>query len=225
MDLSIPLGPGTPIYPGDPVPHLEAHSTIERDGFHLLRVTMGSQSGTHADAPYHFRDDGPRIDEVDLSLFVGPGVVVDATGVGERQAIQVQHLDPVADLLRPGVVLLFRTGWSVHAGTPRYRDHPYLAEETARRLLTAGVRTVGIDALSVDETPDDAHPGAGYPAHHLLAGAGAVIVENLAALDRVHELCEPWICAFPVRLEGADGAPVRAVAIEFGVADPVPRSS
>src|SRR4051812_2918430 len=64
VDLSVPLGPGTVVYPGDPEPRLTVHSTIERDGFNLLSVAIGSQTGTHVDAPYHFDDSTPRIDEV-----------------------------------------------------------------------------------------------------------------------------------------------------------------
>lgn len=203
------------MYPGDPVPRLTEHATLHRDGFNLLRVSMGSQSGTHADAPYHFAEDGARIDDLDLSLFTGPAVVVEATDAGDRGRIEPRHLDGVREALRPGAVVLVRTGWAAHAGGPRYLDHPYLTPATAQQLVDAGVRTVGVDALSVDETPDPDHPGEGYPVHHLLASAGFVILENLTALERVAELQDPLICAFPVKLAGADGAPVRAVALEI----------
>ncbi|MBC8093254.1 MAG: cyclase family protein, partial [Pseudonocardia sp.] len=102
IDLSIPIGPDTVVYPGDPRPRLAVHSTIVRDGFNLLDVTMGSQTGTHVDAPYHFEDDGARVDELDLSLFAGPAVLVDVTGLPARGRIGVEHLPPV----RAGDVVL-----------------------------------------------------------------------------------------------------------------------
>lgn len=215
VDLSVPVGPGTDVYPGDPEPHLAVHSTVARDGFNLLSVRMGSQTGTHVDAPYHVQDTGARVDEVDLHRFAGPGVVVDATGLPPRGRITVGHLDPVRDRLRAGVVVLLRTGWSDHRGRPSYFDHPFLDPAACEELLAAGVRTIGVDAASLDEAPDDEHPGDGYPCHHLVAALGGVIAENLTALAEVEDLVDPLVCLFPIRLSGADGAPVRAVAMQL----------
>ena len=74
VDLSREIDGNTVVYPGDPVPHLEQHSTVADDGFNLMSVQMGSQSGTHVDAPYHFDDNTLRIDEIPLNRFVGRGV-------------------------------------------------------------------------------------------------------------------------------------------------------
>ncbi len=109
IDLSVPVDAGTVVYPGDPTPRFEVHSTIERDGFNLLSIHLGSQSGTHVDAPYHFEEDRLRIDEVPVDRFVGPGVVVDATGLEARGEITWEHVAPVEDQLAPGVVVLLRT--------------------------------------------------------------------------------------------------------------------
>ena len=215
VDLSVPVGPGTTVYPGDPEPHLRVHSTIARDGFNLLHVEMGSQTGTHVDAPYHFEESGSRIDEMDLTRFAGPAVVVDATGLPPRGRITTDHVAPVLDRLRPGVVVLLRTGWSAHRGQPSYFAHPFLDPAACRVLLDAGVRTIGIDAINLDETPDDEHPGDGYPCHHLVAAVDGIIAENLTDVAEVEELVDPLVCLFPIRLTGADGAPVRAVALQL----------
>ena len=79
---------------------------------------------------------------------------------------------PVADRLAPGVVVLLRTGWSAHYGTERYFEHPFLGADACRRMLDLGVRTFCIDAINIDETPDDDHPGVGFPSHHLISRAG-----------------------------------------------------
>ena len=215
VDLSVPLGPGTQVYPGDPEVRLEAHATVHEDGFNLLRVAMGSQSGTHVDAPFHVDDGGARLDALPLGRFVGPGVVVDGTGVGERGAIGWEVLAPYADRFGPGVVVLIRTDWSARYGTPAYLDHPSLDPDACRRLLGTGVRTIGIDAPSVDPTGSAADGAASLPAHHLVARAGGVIAENLTGLGAV-DFPDPLVVLLPVPLEGADGAPVRAVALQVG---------
>jgi kynurenine formamidase len=221
VDLSVPLAEDTPVYPGDPVPRIRPASTIAGEGFNLLSVSMGSQTGTHVDAPYHFADDGARVDELDLSLFVGPGVVVDVRGHQARQPIRWAAFSPYADRLGPGVVLLLHTGWSRHHGTDRYYDHPYLDAGACERLLALGVRTFLLDAVNIDETPDDAHPGAGFPVHHLIAAAGGVIGENLRNLEQID--FDPFVSCLPLRLRGGDGAPVRAVALQLEP-DPAPAS-
>ncbi len=214
VDLSVPVGSGTVVYPGDPSPELSVHSTIERDGFNLLSVRMGSQSGTHVDAPFHFEADAPRIDEVPLERFLGPAVVVDATGAGPRGRITWEYVEPVAHRITPGCILLLHTGWASAYGTPAYFAHPFLDAEVCRRLLDRGVRTFCIDAINLDETPDDDHPGEGFPVHHLIARVGGVIGENFRNLELV-DWPDPFVLALPIRLEGADGAPVRAVAVQL----------
>jgi kynurenine formamidase len=81
-------------------------------------------------------------------------------------------------------------------------------------MLDLGVRTFCIDAINIDETPDDDHPGEGFPVHHLIARAGGVIGENFRNLAAV-DWAEPFVMCLPIALEGADGGPVRAVAVEL----------
>lgn len=205
---------GTVVYPGDPSPRFEVHSTIERDGFNLLAIHLGSQSGTHVDAPYHFEPDGLRVDELPIDRFVGPAVVVDATGLGAREEIGWDLVEPVADRLGPGVVVLLHTGWSAHYGSASYFEHPFLGADACERMLALGVRTICIDAVNIDETPDSEHPGVGYPCHHLISRLDGVIGENFTRLDELAGGDFLVVCT-PIRLTGADGGPVRAVAIQL----------
>jgi len=213
VDLSVSLDTTTQVYPGDPTLSFETHSTVVRDGFNLLSVHMGSQTGTHVDAPYHFDDTTEKIDELPLERFLGRGVIVDARNAGERGAITWEHIAPVESELAPGCIVLLHTGWSEHYGTERYFDHPYLSAEACERLLAAGIRTIGIDAINLDETPDDTHPGVGFPSHHLIAKHAGVIIENLTNLAGIRSH-GALISVLPLAFVGADGAPVRAVAIE-----------
>jgi kynurenine formamidase len=80
VDLSHRINADTQVYPGDPVPQLRPATTIDRDGYNVLHVSMGSQTGTHVDAPYHFLADGARIDAMELAMFLAPATVVDVRG-------------------------------------------------------------------------------------------------------------------------------------------------
>jgi kynurenine formamidase len=208
VDLSVPVGPGTQVYPGDPEPRLKVHATVPKDGFNLLHVEMGSQTGTHVDAPYHFRDDAPRLHELDLTLFTGPGVVIDVRGLARRTPITWDMIDPAG--LGPGVIALICTGWSGLYGTDAYFDHPYLDADAGKHMLNLGVRTFCVDAVNIDETPSP----IGYPVHHLVAAAGGVIGENFRNLELI-DFPYPLVSCLPIALENADGAPVRAVAMQL----------
>ncbi|MFG1707696.1 cyclase family protein [Nonomuraea sp. M3C6] len=205
VDLSVPIETGMPVYPGDPEVSAGPALTVARDGVNVLGLHLGSHSGTHVDAPFHIDDSLPTLDELPLERFSGPAVVVDARGLAPRSPIgpgRFQEVDAPA-------IVLVATGWSAHWGTDAYQAHPFLTEEAAALLVERGIRTVGIDALSVDPTPAD-----DFPAHRVLCGAHAVIAENLTGLDRLLAARGRPIEVFmlPIRLAGADGAPVRAVA-------------
>jgi len=110
-------------------------------------------------------------------------------------------------------MLLLHTGWDAHWGTDGYFCDPYLDGDAAERVVAAGVRTIGLDALSLDETVLDGEAAGGFAAHFAVLGAGGVIVENLRNLAAVVSP-EPVVSVLPLRLAGADGAPVRAVAFD-----------
>lgn len=213
VDLSHPVDGDTPVYPGDPVPAFTPATTLAEDGYNVLHVQMGSQTGTHLDAPYHFLEDGARVEDLDLALLCGPAVIADVRGKAPRQAIAWSDLAPVADSLGPGRLLVLHTGWSEHWGTDRYAAHPFLDGDAAARIVDLGVRTVAIDAMSLDETTDVPEHPSGFAAHYAVLGAGGAIAENLNNLAAV-DFPDPVVSLLPVLLRGADGAPVRAVAME-----------
>jgi kynurenine formamidase len=213
VDLSREITAETVVYPGDPVPHIAQHATIARDGFNLVSVQMGSQTGTHVDAPFHFDDDTEKIDEIPLDRFVGRGVILHCDGVGPRERITLEAVRADAEQAGPGDIVLVHTGWARHYGEPAYFDNPFLDAGLVSFLLDRGVRTIGLDALNIDETPDDSHPGEGFPAHHLIANVGGVICENLCNLESI-DFADPFVSLLPMKFVGIDGAPVRAVAME-----------
>jgi kynurenine formamidase len=214
VDLSHPISAETQVYPGDPVPQIEAATTIQRDGYNVLHVSMGSQTGTHVDAPYHFLANGARIDAMELSMFLGPATVVDVRGLASRSMISWPQLEPSVSTMTARSILVVHTGWSQHWRSPAYLDHPFLGRDAAEGIVAAGIRTVAIDAMSVDETaPPGGEPGS-FAAHDVLLAAGSAIVENLTNLEAV-DFAEPLLSVLPIRLADADGAPVRAVALQL----------
>jgi kynurenine formamidase len=114
--------------------------------------------------------------------------------------------------MKTGVILLLRTGWSDHWCTPKYLDHPILGQAAAERIMATGVRVVGIDTFSPDETRADGTAGAGgFSAHEAILGCGWIIIENLRNLDQLQT--DGFMVSFlPLNIKGGDGSPVRAVA-------------
>jgi kynurenine formamidase len=207
VDLSLPIDSKTPVYPGDPEPTLKPVATIGGEGYNLHRIILGTHTGTHVDAPYHFWPEGATIDRLPLGLFIAEAVIVPVRDKQPRQEIALADIKPVEKLLRPGAAVLFNTNWYRRAGTPQYLEHPYLGIALCSYLLERGIRTFGIDAINID-LPGD----AGSPVHGMIAAAGGVIVENLANLDQV-DFAHPLVVFFPLKLAGCDGSPVRAVAL------------
>jgi kynurenine formamidase len=217
-DLSRPIETGMPTYPGDPDVTLAPDATHEEDGYATSELRTGTHAGTHVDAPRHTLPEGESIDERAVGEFAFDARLVDLRPLEPREAITAEEL-PEPNVLDPAVdLLVFRTGWAAHWGTDRYRDHPYLTAGAARRCQKLGVG-VGLDTFGPDPTP----PGSakttgpsretepeGTPAHDALLSDSLPIVENLCGLDGLPAGFRLY--AFPLRLRGADGSPVRAVA-------------
>jgi kynurenine formamidase len=215
VDLSVVVDAATQVYPGDPRPALEVATTIESHGYNLLSLRLGSQTGTHVDSPYHFSPSGPGLEDCDLSLFVGPALVIDVRSHGARERITSEAVEPQLARLGERRIVALHTGWSErHLGRDRYFDHPFLDAGACRRMLDAGVRTFLVDCINIDETVLDGRE-PDFSCHHLIAAAQGIIAENIINLDRV-DWPEPVVSLLPIRLGGrADGAPCRAVALEI----------
>lgn len=205
VDLTHPVTTGMPVFPGDPAVTLAPALDLAVDGCAVTALQLGSHSGTHVDAPSHVVPGGATLDELDLALFSGPALVVDARGRAPGATIGWEPFAPRERALAAGVVVLVRTGWDEHWGSARYEQHPHLALEVAERLLAAGVSTLGVDALSPDPVGD-------LTVHRAWLAAGGVLAENLRGLGQLDALVDPVVHLLPLALAGGDGAPVRAVA-------------
>lgn len=191
IDISLPIGPDTPVWPGDPPVVVESVARVEDgDPADVSRLALGTHTGTHVDPPAHFLPGGTTVDNLSLDVLVGPAVVVDCPA----EPIDRGALESLA-VPDGSTRLLLKTGGDAGALTP----------DGARWLVERGVRLVGADTLSIEPATD------GYPVHRILLGAGVVIVEGLdltAAGPGDYQL----VC-LPLRIAGGDGAPARAVLI------------
>ncbi|MFB6151618.1 MAG: cyclase family protein [Haloarculaceae archaeon] len=213
LDLSHRLATDMPVYPGtDPV-RVERATTRDDDGYRTTRFAFDSHAGTHVDAPAHLVD-GPTLDDLALDRFRFAAAAVDPGPLDPRESVGVDALrDGLA--VDPGDVDLVCvvTGWDRHWGSDRYFDHPFLAPEAASWLAERGC-DLGVDAINPDPTPtDNAAPDEpdGFPVHEELFERERVIVENLRGLGRLPDRFE--LHAYPLRYDGGDGSPVRAVAL------------
>jgi kynurenine formamidase len=210
VDLSHALTPDTPVYPGDPIPSFSVATTIANEGYNLFNVFLGSQTGSHVDAPYHFNNQGATVDKMDLKYFMGRGLIIDVSHKKSKEEITLEEVAKYEEQIGQADIVLFMTNWSKKAGTGEFYDHPFLSKAGGEFLLAKGIKTAGIDAINLDNTG-----GTEFPIHEMYAKAGGIIAENLANLDLV-DFASPFIIFLPLKLAGCDGSPVRAVAIDFG---------
>jgi len=222
IDLSHTIHDQIQVYPGDPQPSIKRGLTHENDYCHVDLLTLGSHTGTHIDAPFHFLKDGKKINELPVKRFVGDGVLIDVSGKSDRALIEPGDVAPYDYQITEGDFVIFKTGRDKYFGTAKYYRHPYLSPEGAQVLLKMGVSLVGIDAMNIDPTyhnsknsdpsasglPDE--EGYGYPVHDILLGNDILIVENLCNLDKIKQV--KGVYSFlPLKLKDSDGSPIRAV--------------
>ena len=202
VDVSVLLSPGLATYPGNPAFELSPVKRLAEGGSsNVSRLTLGTHTGTHVDAPRHFFDDKRGVDALALELLVGRTRVID---LPHRGGITEGHLAGAG--LREDLRVLLRTPnsalWNSHEAF--HADYTFLTEGGARFLVDQGVKVVGVDYLSVEQFKK---PGA--PAHHVLLGNGVVIIEGLDLSDA--EAGQYEMYCLPLKIKDGDGAPARVV--------------
>ncbi|MDM7915492.1 MAG: cyclase family protein [Candidatus Eisenbacteria bacterium] len=194
IDVTRPIGPGLPIYPGDPPPVL---ATERRDGTQIVYLSLTTHTGTHLDLPRHVLPAGRRpTDREILGALNGPAVVIHLPGLCGK-AIPLDLLrHALGGARRPPSRLLLRTdprGSSVWSGL----------DADAAAWLAGRAALVGTDALSIDP------PGERLDAHRILLRAGTLIVENLHLAAVKASRYTMW--SLPIKLQTSDGAPLRVL--------------
>jgi arylformamidase len=207
FDVSRSLGNDLAPWPGDTAFHFELKwKMAEGATVNVGAVTMGVHNGSHADAPFHFEPGAATIEQMPLEIYLGDAVVVDLSKkfeIDRTRQITIADIEPCAETLGSRPRLLLKTGvWKDSRVFPDWI--PVIAPDVAGWLGKQNVKLLGLDLPSVDTI--DAKILVN---HHALAAAGIAIVESLDLSDV--EAGPYHFSALPLRINGGDAAPVRAI--------------
>ena len=186
---------GCAVYPGDPAPKREALSRMEAgDLYNLTAFSMCAHNGTHVDAPYHFIPQGNTVEQIPLEKTVGLCFVAEWNGVlNEENARRI--LRRAALTLRESARRILLKG------------NVTVSAEAARVFVEGGVDLIGNESQTVG--PEDAP----MEVHRILLGADVVLLEGIRLRDVPEGVF--FLNAAPICLGGADGAPCRAILVEW----------
>ena len=208
FDVSVPISPQIPVWPGDPPVQIERVESINKgDPANLTRLSLGVHTGTHVDAPYHFFEKGRKVDQLPLNTLIGSAFVLEIHP--KERTITATDLGSLG--LPPTVQrLLIKTDNSyLWEGRPLEfeKDFIHLGRDAARWIVRRGIKLIGVDYLSVDR-----FDSGDKLAHHTLLEAGVVIIEGLN-LSHVAQGVYQLYC-LPLKIADSDGAPARVVLIK-----------
>ncbi|MGF9978085.1 arylformamidase [Viridibacillus arvi] len=199
IDISQRLDKNVAVWPGDtPFSYKINWSKNESGSVNVGQINMSLHTGTHIDAPFHFDNEGKRVIDLDLDLYIGNAQIIHLPNKTSIGVNELSNFD-----LQGVTRLLIRTdAWKNRSVFPQ--TIPHIQPELAAYLSEHGVRLIGLDLPSVD--PLDSKELA---AHHELAGHNIHILEGLVLDDIGPGNYE--LAALPLALVEADGSPVRAV--------------
>ena len=189
-------------WPGDTPFQFQISWSKEQSGsVNVGQITTSTHIGTHIDAPFHFDNAGLKVHELPLENYFLDTVVVD---VREKSEVSREALRNVQ--VGPAKAVLFKTSsWQNRSEFPE--EIPLFNTDVVKWMIENNLVLFGVDLPSVD-----AITSKELPMHHALGEAGRYILEGIV-LDGIQEGLYKLI-ALPLKIEGADGSPVRAVLIE-----------
>lgn len=204
IDLTHSIEAEMPVYPGTEPPIIKQATSIEKDGFAEKLISMFSHTGTHIDAPAHIFKGAKSLDEMNAGKFCGRGIVLPVSG----SSINIADAGMAKTAVEQGAeYVLFCSGWDRHWGSKEYyAGYPVLSTAAAELISGLGLKGIGFDCISADPVDADLEN------HRILLNSGMVIIENLCNLTKLIGKIFNFY-AFPLKLKGADGSPLRAIAI------------
>ena len=172
----------------------------EKADYYESRMDMDMHCGTHIDAPLHMIKGGDTIEKYDLSKFIGDCKLFDLTDVNEAiRKKDIENLD-----IQKDDIVIFKTKNSFDQGyNPKF---VYIEEDAALYLSEKGIKTVGIDAMSIERDKKE------HPSHKIILGANIGVIEDLY-LKNVGQ-GQYFLSALPLNIRGSEASPIRAVLIE-----------
>ncbi|MBI3951134.1 MAG: cyclase family protein [Acidobacteria bacterium] len=201
-DVTVPLSPDMPLYPGDPDVVIEPRMQLSKgDQYNLSFYGFGSHTGTHLDAPFHFIENGTKVHELPLELLIGRTRVIEFASGNQITAESLEEHD-LGDIVR--VLIKTRNSYLWQSGKGFVKKYVYLTADAAEYLVESGIKVVGVDYLSVDK-----YPSEDFEVHQTLLQNGVLIIEGLD-LREVEPGNYEMIC-LPLKIKDGDGAPARVV--------------
>ncbi len=218
IDLTHSIDENMPMYPGDDAPQLHVAYSHEEFGYMETLIRMCSHTGTHIDAPAHLHADGLTLDKYPIEQFVGKALVIDCRMLNKGDEISMQLLERKGDVLNQTDFILFLTGHSALWGSPGYFDNfPLMSTEVVEWVNRCKLKGIGIDAPSFDlVTDDEKEQIADEFSNHraILKTNHTILLENLCRLEEVGDELFT-LCALPLNIINADGAPARIIALDI----------
>jgi len=202
IDISATIKSGMVHWPGDPKIEIkQIHSIAKGATANVSHISMGSHTGTHMDAPFHFFPKGRGIDTIPLDVTIGKARVIE---IHDRESVKVNELK--SHNIHSGERILFKTRNSRRCwgGNSFIKDFVYISAEAAKFLAARKIKSLGVDYLSVGGFFKD-----GEATHRALLKSGIWIIEGLN-LSEVRPGEYELIC-LPLKLFHGDGAPARAM--------------
>jgi arylformamidase len=224
IDLTMSITPSIRVYPGSPQPSFIPWSKFDHHGYDSEAMFMSTHTGTHVDAPSHFKPGFASIDMISTDRLVCNAILIRAKKRA-NQLIEQQDLDN--HQIRQGDAVVIATGWEKRSGRRNYMsENPGLSEQAARYLARKRVNAVAIDCPSIDAGTDSR-----FTAHNILLPRNILVVENLCNLDKVasssssssgsssnnnnnnNNIPTLTLIISPLKLRGATGSPARVLAL------------
>ncbi len=207
VDLTHLVNREMPVYPGTEKPEILNAMTIEKHGFAEKKITIYSHVGTHIDAPAHILESGDTLDKFHPDKFFGLACKVDLSDI-QSGKIDLPLLKKNKNIFEKAEFALLQTGWSKYWNTEQYYGNfPTLTADAAEWLCSFPIKGIGLDTISAD-----CCNSTNLPIHKILMAHNKLIIENLTNLQSLPD-CGFYISCFPLKIEDADGSPVRAAAI------------
>ena len=209
IDLTLTISNRIPTFPGSPQPNFIPWEKIKDDGYNLELLFLSSHTGTHLDAPHHFLEKGAKIHEISLKKLVSNAVLIKSRKKRNESITKtdVQKFEKKHGKIPKNSTVVFWTGWQKMLHNNSYfTKNPGLSVSAAKYLQSKKIGLVGIDSPSIDLGTNSK-----FPVHQIFAKKGMLIVENLANLEKIKSP-KFHLVVLPLKLKGATGSPVRAVA-------------
>lgn len=186
--------------------------TIQGVGRNTHRIVLGSHSGTHMDAPYHFIDDGKTMEKLDIETMCGAVSVVDFRSFKAGSVVTLEDVKNINVSKR----MLFVFGWYHNWKTDLYyKNFPYFSIEAIEYLIENGMKFAAMDTPSPDDGSAIANMDDDSPNHKKLLMNEVIIVEYLNNTDMLDAAKKYEIMALPLKIAGSDGSPARVIVKEI----------